>query len=144
MLDVEPAYQDIKQQVQTALGSAVKIYDSNVPLNVQKESTSGMFSPYVVMTIGGGIRSLRSRHIADSRMDTVTYWVVFTAVAPRDDEARRFKSIIMNALFGFVPRDSSQLVPSGGTAQGVANENKIPIIFQQRIMFEFSHNMETW
>lgn len=143
MLDVTPAYQDIKARVKECLGGNVKVYDTNVPLDVRKDTVNGYFEPYVVITIGGGIRNVRSRHMADSRMDTLLYWVVCTAVAPRNEEALLFKSKIIDGLFGFVPRDSGQLVPSGGTAQSAANENKIPIIYQHRAMFEFNHNMES-
>lgn len=143
MIDVTPAFDDIVARLQTELGSAVPVYRTNVPLDVAKQTTNGMFTPYVVVSLGGGIRNQRSRHMADSRMDTLQYWVVVTSVAPRDEEALKLKVKSIDALFGFVPQDSGQLTPSGGTAQSVANENKVPLIYQHRAMFEFSHNMES-
>lgn len=143
MLDFNPAFDSIVGRLKTDLGANVPVYRSNVPLNVLKETESGMFSPYVVISIGGGVQNSRSRHMADVRMDTYLYWVVVTSIAPQDEQAAMLKGEVLNSLTGFVPVDSGQLVPKGGTAQGVGNENRIPIIYQHRAMFEFSHNMES-
>lgn len=143
MLDFNPAFDDIVAKLKTDLGANVPVYRTNVPLNAPKPTENGMFAPYVVVSIGGGIRNVRSRHMVDPRMDTMLYWVVVTTIAPRDEEASALKGKVIDSLTGFVPTDSGQLVPNGGTAQGVGNENKVPIIYQHRAMFEFSHNMET-
>ena len=143
MLDFTPAFDDIINKLKADLGANVSVYDTNVPLDVPKVTVNGMFSPYVVVSIGGGVQNTRSKHMVDVRMDTYLYWVVCTSVAPRDKEARELKADILKSLTGFVPTDAGQLTPKGGTAQGVANENKVPLIYQHRAMFEFSQNMQT-
>lgn len=140
MLDFNDSYQDIIDKLKSDL-APVPVYESSVPINVEKEAVNGMFSPYLVISIGGGIRERGGRHVANMRMDTLAYWVTVVCVAPDDDVARMLKGEVLNSLTAFVPTDGSPLSPEGGQAQSVANENRIPAIFQHRVMFKFSGNM---
>ena len=107
MLDFTPAYDDILDKLRTDLG-AVRVYETNVPLDVEKNTVAGHFSPYVVMSFGGGIRAARGRSIVSTRFDVMQYWVVCTVVAPVDRQAREIKSEILGILTGFVPRDAGE------------------------------------
>lgn len=146
MLDFTPAYTDIRNHLKTELDARfgnVRVFDTNVPLDVAESTVNGLFSPYVVLSIGGGIRAARGRSIVNSRYDVMQYWVVATVVGPENLPTMVIKSAIIDILTGFVPTDASELTPEGGQAQSSANENRIPIIYQQRAMFQFFQNMET-
>ena len=140
MLDFNPSYDDIIGKLRADV-SPVPVYDSTVPVNVPKEANNGYFQPYIVMSIGGGIREKRGRHIADMRMDSLTYWITIVCVAPEDSVARMLKGKVLNSLTAYVPVDGSPLSPEGGQAQSTANENRIPAIYQHRLMFKFVGNM---
>ena len=142
MIDFVPAYAAIVARLRTGLGN-VKVYDTNVPLDVEKATLAGHFSPYAVITLGGGTRAARGRHMINSRWDIMQYWVVVTTIAPENGAAMQLKSEVIDLLFGFVPPDAGELTPEGGQAQSAANENRIPLVFQHRAMFHFYQNMET-
>lgn len=142
MIDFTPAYDAIVERLRTGLRN-VEVYDTNVPLDVEKSTVAGHFKPYAVITLGGGIRAARGRHMSNSRWDIMQYWVVVTTVAPENNAAMVLKAEVLDLLFGFVPPDASELTPEGGQAQSAANENRVPIIYQHRAMFHFYQNMET-
>lgn len=142
MIDFTPAYDAIVERLRTGLRN-VDVYDTNVPLDVHKPTVDGHFKPYAVITLGGGIRAARGRHMINSRWDIMQYWVVVTTVAPENNAAMVLKAEVLDLLFGFVPPDASELTPEGGQAQSAANENRVPIIYQHRAMFHFYQNMET-
>lgn len=140
MSDFTEAYKDIHEHMQEQFGN-VPVYRSAVPTNVHKPTVNGMFQPYVVLSIGGGIEFGRSRNIVSPRHSSFTYWVTIVTVAPDDEVAAMLKAKAMDILTGYVPVNSTELIPHGGQAQSVSNENRIPPIYQHRVMFKFIHNM---
>lgn len=139
-MDFTPAYRDIQNRIRTALPQ-FDLYDTNVPLDVEKLTVNGKFKPYMVISLGGGIRAARGRGIVSPKYDPMQYWIVITCVAPEDAPAVQLKSTLLDLLTGFVPTDADQLTPEGGQAQSVANENRVPIFYQHRVMFHFYQNM---
>lgn len=140
MLDFNASYDDICTKLRQDI-APVKVYDSTVPVNTPKEANNGYFQPYLVISIGGGIREKRGRHMANMRLDPLTYWITVVCVAPEDTVARKLKGRVLDILTDYIPVDGAPLSPEGGQAQSTANENRIPAIYQHRVMFKFIGNM---
>lgn len=141
-LDAGPTIDDILAFARTSL-SPVPLYETNVPLDVEREIENGQFDPFAVMSLGGPVEVKSGRVLSCPRANVMQYWVVFTTVAPDDTVARMLKFKILNALTGYEPVDASALAPRGGQAQSSANENRVPNMYQHRVMFEFYQNMES-
>ena len=141
-MDSTPTLDSILNEI-TAEMAPVPVYGTNVPLDVQRAVESGYFSPYISVSFGGPVEHRPSRGICGARKSSMQYWTVATVVTPDDDTGLLLKGKLLDRLTGFTPTDGTELVPSGGQAQSAANENKVPLIYQHRVMFTFYQNMSS-
>lgn len=133
-LDTGPTEAAIEAEIKTTLGHD-RVYVTQVPDGLTPKY------PYVVLYYGEPIRSARDRHITTTRDDVLVGYVTVQVISTTDSSANAVKNRIKNALTGFRPIDSGEMVLEGGMAYSDADTRVSPTRYFRELGFTYRTNL---
>lgn len=137
-LDYENAYQDIIGKLKELTGVTVlEVEDDN---QVKRSGTEVL--PYVVVNLGGPMRSATDRGICGSARDTNQFWLVLTCVSTNVGIARKLKNDVISKLVDYEPTDAGPITLDGGFRQNIASTSTMPKRYAEVVMMGFRHNLK--
>lgn len=139
-LSSAPFKADVKAQLQAQF-PAMHLYVSEVPEDDQINWNNGLFSPYIVLSFGGPIRSARDKGIVSTKYDTTILYCTVEVYAPRSDDAALIKDDVVKRLTGFRPTDCGEMVLEGGLAYSRASNDVRPTIYVESTAFTTRGNL---
>lgn len=128
--------QEIKTQITSQVTNA-RIVDT---LGSYPE-VAGVIQPHVVLNIGGPVESARGKGIVGTAKNPHILWCHVHCVALTVGEARDLKGDVIDALAGFDPTGSGEMVLRGGFDQTLRDTDNSPVLFDEVARFEFTFNL---
>lgn len=132
-LDTGPAEDAIKARVLTV---TPRVFVSEVPAD---QPTPEM--PYVILYFGGPIRSARDHHITSVRNDTLIGYCTAQVISRTDISARDVNNRVRDALVGYRPPDSGEMIPGGGLAYSNGSNDVKPTKYYRESGYTYATNL---
>ena len=106
------------------------VFDTEQPEDVELAYNKfGVFTPYYSVAFGGPIRSLRDRSFCGAANDPVFVTIAVGSYGPNTSSVRAAHADILDAITGFYPTDSGEIVLEGGSNLSFASNNVRPTIY---------------
>ena len=107
-----------------------EVYDTEEPEGIDVSVDKyGLFAAYHSLAFGGPIRSLRDRSFNGTAKDPHIVTVAVGSYAPDTVTLRTVHAAMIDALAGFYPTDSGELVLEGGFNLSFSANNVRPTVY---------------
>lgn len=132
MLDTTQTEVDIENRIKTVMP---RVWVTEVPMGVNPGD------PYAVVYFGDPIRTATDHHITSTRNDTLRGYFTVQVIASTEAAARAVKNRIKNALVGYVPTDSGEIMSEGGMSYSAANTSGSSTKYYREMGFSYFTNL---
>ena len=101
---------------------------------------TGEFTPLVAVIWGGPIVVRRDRGIVSTRRDLMLSYVIVRVVTPDAATNRLLHDKVYNALVGWYPTNSGEMIPENGMSYSNGNGQVKPTRFYRELSFSYRTN----
>jgi hypothetical protein len=133
-LDTTQTETDIINRIKTVLP---RVYITEVPDGTDPGD------PYVVVYFGEPSRIGTDHHLTSTRNDTLRGFLTIQVISRTDAAASAIKNRIKNALVGFRPADSGEIIAEGGLSYSEASTSGASTKYYRELGFSYMTNL-TW
>lgn len=138
MLDPTPAIEAVKTQLETV---GVSVHDTQVPDEWLNPTDNGIMLPFYVVQYGGPVRAAKGRNITTSRDHVNIMFLTIACMAAEPEAMKWLYGQALNALTGFRPPDSGELILEGGLSYSEGISTVKPTRYLKTISYTFRTNL---
>ena len=140
-LNPTPTFEDVQRQIESLVQYPVYVAEIPADKSLVFDKQTGIMQPFVVLSFGGPIRAALDRGLVSARYDTTILYITVDAYAGRAKDAETIKGYLFENLTGFVPKDASELVPTGGMTYSRSSNSTRPTQYIAALSFECRGNL---
>ena len=134
-LDVTQTETEIEDRLKTIIP---RVYNTEVPAGIDP---SPQGKPYMVVFFGDPIRTAGDHHITSTRSDVLRGYFTVQVVGADFASVRAIRDRVKNALVGFRPFDSGEIVAEGGISYSRAASNGSDVKYIRELGFSYKTNL---